>query len=223
MDPEKFIELQKQMRENNQEVADFLSDFGSWKEQVESKNAHLQNGKPTENKSLPAIRNSLFKKQKKKRGDKLTGSSKPESRRIRSSDYRAWDKFDVDKALEELDESDQRKEGEKNSESSETDEELENQRRLSLAKEARELGNLRFKEGNLQEAIEHYTTSARLTPEDPVPYTNRALAFLKSERYAAAESDCSAALALDSKCVKALFRYVLLVVIVILFYLNVNE
>ncbi|TPP58159.1 hypothetical protein FGIG_02097 [Fasciola gigantica] len=163
----------------------------------------------------------------KKRGDKLTGSRKPESRRIRSSDYRAWDRFDVDKALEELDESDQKKEGEKDSESSETDEELENQRRLSLAKEARELGNLRFKaslpfysavlhkqnvlidlglwikygalEGNLQEAIEHYTTSARLTPEDPVPYTNRALAFLKSERYAAAESDCSAALALDTR------------------------
>ncbi|VDP71448.1 unnamed protein product [Echinostoma caproni] len=205
MDPEKFVEIQKQMRENNQEVADFLSDLDSWKKQVECQNARLQSEK--ENTSLPAIRNSLFKKQKKKRhGDESVGSNKTVHQRIRGSDYRAWDKFDVDKALEEVDKPDQDKEVNEDGETSETDDEMEDRRRLSLAKEARELGNLRFKEGKFQDAIEQYTTSVRLTPEDPVPYTNRALAFLKLERYASAESDCSAALALDKKCVKALFR-----------------
>lgn len=70
---------------------------------------------------------------------------KRESQRIPSSDYRAWDKFDVDKALEELDNPAQNSTSKTEDESSETDEELENHRRLILAKEARELGNLRFK------------------------------------------------------------------------------
>lgn len=67
MNAEKFIELQEQMRENNEEVSDFLKDFGYWKQQVELKNAHLQKESSTGNQKLPAIRNSLFKKQKKVR------------------------------------------------------------------------------------------------------------------------------------------------------------
>ncbi|TGZ73520.1 hypothetical protein CRM22_001466 [Opisthorchis felineus] len=199
MDPEKFIELQKQMRENNEEVADFLKDFSSWKETVEAKDARLQN-KTVDTDNLPAVRNSLLRKQKKKR-KKVEPTPKTSASRIRGYDYRAWDKFDVDKALNEVDDIKAT-----DSESSLTDEELENSRRINLSKEARELGNLRFKEGNYVDAVEQYTTAVRLTPEDPVPLTNRAFAHLKLERYASAEADCSAALALDSKFIKALFR-----------------
>ncbi|CAL8086450.1 unnamed protein product [Calicophoron daubneyi] len=200
MDPEKFIQLQKQMRENNEEVADFLKDFGSWKKSVENKEAKLQ-GKSEASDDLPAIRNSLLQKKKKKH--KLNDPGAPKvSERIRGSDYRAWDQFDIDKALKDVDEkSDVEEEA-----SSETDEELENQRRLALSKESRELGNVRFKEGKFMESVEQYTTSIRLTPEDPVPYTNRAFAYLRLERYSSAEADCSAALALNPNCPKALFR-----------------
>ncbi|GAA36502.2 RNA polymerase II-associated protein 3, partial [Clonorchis sinensis] len=200
MDPEKFIELQKQMRENNEEVADFLKDFSSWKETVEAKDARLQN-KTVDTDSLPAVRNSLLRKQKKKR-KKVEPTPKTSASRIKGYDYRAWDKFDVDKALNEVEDDIKTTV----SESSSTDEELENSRRINLSKEARDLGNLRFKEGNYVDAVEQYTTAVRLTPEDPVPLTNRAFAHLKLERYASAEADCSAALALDSKCIKALFR-----------------
>ncbi|KAF8567471.1 hypothetical protein P879_09648, partial [Paragonimus westermani] len=199
MNPEKFIELQQQMQENNREVADFLNDFGSWKKTVDAKNARLQNSEQSDSK-LPAVRNSLLRKQRKK-SKKAPMASEKAGDRIKAYDYRAWDKFDVDKALEEVDSVPS-----KDSSASETDEELENQRRISLAREARELGNLRFKEGDFLSAVEHYTTAIRLTPEDSVPLTNRALVNLKLERYASAESDCSAALALDSKCIKALFR-----------------
>ncbi|KAF7256579.1 hypothetical protein EG68_06110 [Paragonimus skrjabini miyazakii] len=199
MNPEKFIELQQQMQENNREVADFLSDFGAWKNTVDAKNARLHNSEKSDS-NLPAVRNSLLRKQRKK-NEKAPLASKKAGDRIKAYDYRAWDKFDVDKALEEVDSVPN-----KESSASETDEELENQRRINLAKEARELGNLRFKEGDFLSAVEHYTTSVRLTPEDPVPLTNRALVNLKLEHYASAESDCSAALVLDSKCIKALFR-----------------
>ncbi|VDM03465.1 unnamed protein product [Schistocephalus solidus] len=61
-------------------------------------------------------------------------------------------------------------------------------------------------EGRFDDAIEHYTTALRLAPENPLLYTNRALALIKACRFASAESDCSTALALDPRHVKALYR-----------------
>lgn len=64
MDSNKFIELQRQMQENNFEVKNFLDEFSDWKNTVESKARKLgaNNNNETE---YPAIRNSLMKKQKK--------------------------------------------------------------------------------------------------------------------------------------------------------------
>ena len=45
---------------------------------------------------LPPVRNSLLKKKKKKVAkSKETADVDKEKKRIRGSDYRAWDKFDV--------------------------------------------------------------------------------------------------------------------------------
>ncbi|TNN12748.1 RNA polymerase II-associated protein isoform 1 [Schistosoma japonicum] len=205
MDPEKFLSLQMQMRENNMEVEGFLKDFDAWKQRVESKSQHLGNSSQPE---LPAVRNSLLKKHKKKAAkqainDKNTG-------RIKADDYRAWDKF-ANQALEDDDDNgfDPDKISVPQNDrdcSSETDEEQEDRRRIELSKEARELGNIRFKEGKLNEAIEHYTMAIRLAPEDSTSYTNRALTYIKTERYASAEADCTAALKLDRTSVKAFYR-----------------
>lgn len=46
----------------------------------------------------------------------------------------------------------------------------------------------------------------RLAPEDSIPYINRAFAYIKTERYASAEADCTAALRLDRTSVKAFYR-----------------
>lgn len=62
MDPEKFLNFQMQMRENNLEVENFLNDFEAWKETVGSKSKQLES---TCQPELPAIRNSLLKKHKK--------------------------------------------------------------------------------------------------------------------------------------------------------------
>ncbi|CAI2731076.1 unnamed protein product [Schistosoma spindalis] len=207
MDPEKFLNFQMQMRENNLEVENFLNDFEAWKQTVESKNKQLES---TYQPELPAIRNSLLKKHKKKAVKQNTNNKKVE--RIKSYDYRAWDKFSANQALDDDEHNDDR-DVDKNSTSpndqecsSETDEEQEDQRRIQLSKEARELGNVRFKEGKLNEAIEHYTMAIRLAPEDPIPYINRAFAYIKTERYASAEADCTAALRLDRTSVKAFYR-----------------
>lgn len=55
-------------------------------------------------------------------------------------------------------------------------------------------------------AIEHYTSGVQLDPSSAVLVSNRAMALLKMERYAAAEKDCTTALELDSAYTKAFFR-----------------
>ena len=61
--------------------------------------------------------------------------------RIKSYDYKSWDAFDVEKALEAIDKS----ESEKSPSESDTDEDLENERRIKLADVEKEQGNIRFK------------------------------------------------------------------------------
>lgn len=64
----------------------------------------------------------------------------------------------------------------------------------------------RWQEGKYEDAVEHYTAAIRLAPENPILYSNRALALWKLERFASAEVDCSTALNVDPKSVKALYR-----------------
>ncbi|BHF59014.1 RNA polymerase II-associated protein 3 [Sparganum proliferum] len=202
MDELKFLELRQQMEENNEDIKDFLRDMDSWKAEVERKKEKLATEASGAEINLPSIRNTLSKKKKKSKPKKTPPKSILKQPRIKSYDYRAWDKFDVDSALEEVD----KVEVEEPSADSETDDDWEDERRLKLAEVEKEQGNIRFKEGRFDDAIEHYTTALRLAPENPLLYTNRALALIKAGRFASAESDCSTALVLDPRHVKALYR-----------------
>ncbi|KAL5112418.1 RNA polymerase II-associated protein 3 [Taenia crassiceps] len=199
MDERRFIEMRKQIEENNQEVRDFLGNMDQWRMDVERKSAKLRSEAESQN-DLPQIRNVLHKKKKKRPNpNRLKVAS---SSRIKSDDYAAWDSFDVDKALEAID----KPEKEETSGESETDEEWENERRARLADIEKEQGNICFKESKYEEAVVHYTSAIRLAPENPLLYSNRALALCKLERFASAEADCSTALTINPKLVKALYR-----------------
>ena len=58
----------------------------------------------------------------------------------------------------------------------------------------------------MQSAITEYTLAIELDSSTPAFYTNRALAFFKLKRFAECEADCSAALAIDPKNIKAILR-----------------
>lgn len=60
--------------------------------------------------------------------------NKSANKKIHAYDYRAWDRFDVDSALAEVDKEQSKEEEE------ETDEEWEEERRTLLAKEEKEKG-----------------------------------------------------------------------------------
>lgn len=212
----KAVELQLQMRQNAEDLHSFMRELDSWEEDIMKKDQQLRaTGEQLgEEKKLPPIRNKDFKtklreKNKKKQasasngcgggnGDDATGENKQVSK-IKGYDYRSWDKFDVDKALEEMDKE------ESPTESNESDsEDISVDREKALAEKER--GNMFFKEGKYDDAVECYTRGMAADPHNPVLPTNRATAFFRLKKFAVAESDCNLAIALDNKYLKAFLR-----------------
>jgi tetratricopeptide (TPR) repeat protein len=150
-------------------------------------------------------------------------------------DFRAWEKYDVEKAMEEIDSNDQLSEQEKkdklaNARDSQKQREALRKKRLErdrenlssdflealdgMSKEEREFiatrerqkGNECFKAGELDEAIVNYTRSAALNPFNAPVHANRSLAFLRLKMFERAEDDCTHALEVDPKYTKAWSR-----------------
>ncbi|XP_019751906.1 RNA polymerase II-associated protein 3 isoform X1 [Hippocampus comes] len=201
--PNKSLELQMQMRQNAEDLQSFMKDLATWETDMKTKDEQLRRGEQGIPKpNLPPVRNKDYKaktrakkKMKMANGDckaEETDTKKPP--RIRSNDYQSWDKFDVAKALEEVD---------KEESPTESDSEEADQERAFAEKEK---GNAFFKEGKYDDAIECYSRGMAADPYNPVLPTNRATAFYRLKKYAVAESDCNLALALDGNYFKAYAR-----------------
>ncbi|NXC89562.1 RPAP3 protein, partial [Cercotrichas coryphoeus] len=203
--PSKALELQLQMKQNAEELQDFVRELESWEKDIKEVDSELrkQSGVPEEN--LPPIRNKAFKKKKKSKNkvpSKIT-SEENKKNKIKSYDYEAWGKLDVDKILEELDKEDSTHD----SVSPESDSEEDGIRvDAEKALAEKEKGNNYFKQGNFDEAIKCYTRGMHSDPYNPVLPTNRASAFYRMKKFSVAESDCNLALALDKNYIKAYVR-----------------
>ncbi|KFZ69502.1 Mitochondrial import receptor subunit TOM34, partial [Podiceps cristatus] len=73
------------------------------------------------------------------------------------------------------------------------------------ARTLKEEGNELVKKGNHKKAVEKYSESLKLKQECAT-YTNRALCYLTLKQYKEAVQDCTEALRLDPKNIKALYR-----------------
>ncbi|KAJ1425524.1 Tetratricopeptide-like helical domain superfamily [Sesbania bispinosa] len=69
----------------------------------------------------------------------------------------------------------------------------------------KDLGNEFFKQKKFKEAIDCYSRSIALSPT-AVAYANRAMAYIKLRRFQEAEDDCTEALNLDDRYIKAYSR-----------------
>ncbi|XP_041648806.1 sperm-associated antigen 1-like isoform X1 [Cheilinus undulatus] len=67
-------------------------------------------------------------------------------------------------------------------------------------------GNDFVKKGQYQEALGKYTECLKIKPEECAIYTNRALCYLKLEKFTEAKHDCNAALKLEPANKKAFYR-----------------
>ncbi|KAL8381837.1 hypothetical protein RB595_005879 [Gaeumannomyces hyphopodioides] len=74
------------------------------------------------------------------------------------------------------------------------------------AEEAREEGNNSFKASDWPGAVAAYSEMIKRAPEDPRGYSNRAAAFIKLLEFPSALNDCDAAIAKDSKFIRAYIR-----------------
>ncbi|KAL3977458.1 cell adhesion molecule-related/down-regulated by oncogenes [Sarotherodon galilaeus] len=208
----KAAELQLQMRQNVEELHSFVRELENWEADIKRKDEELRTGVVQEvQKKLPPVRNKDYRakkreKKKNKKEEEVTGDGDTKTEeakqasRIKSFDYQSWDKFDVEKVLEEMD-----KEEDCPAESNESDsEEAAVDPEKALAE--KEKGNKFFKDGKYDDAIECYTRGMAADPYNPVLPTNRATSFFRLKKYAVAESDCNLAIALDSKYFKAYAR-----------------
>ncbi|KAG9071162.1 RNA polymerase II-associated protein 3 [Linnemannia hyalina] len=157
----------------------------------------------------------------------------PPSEHIKSSGlsrktyYESWDKFDVDKALDDFERDDKRSSAKPSSISTNSTKTAPKpllakptgvtavdqvkpvttpSDSVAAANAEKEKGNELFKKGLYAKAIDHYSASMALDPSNSVLPINRAMALLKLERFAEAERDCTLGLKLDNKNVKALWR-----------------
>ncbi|XP_058628276.1 RNA polymerase II-associated protein 3 isoform X3 [Onychostoma macrolepis] len=198
MSGNKAVELQIQMRQNAEDLQNFMKELNNWEEEIKKKDQQLRTG----NKTLPPVRNKDYKKTKKSVKHQTNGDGpkeQKEAQRIKSYDYQAWDKFDVEKTLEAMDTE------ESPAHSNESDSEgLPVDRDLALTE--KEKGNELFRDGRYDSAIECYTRGMDADPYSPVLPTNRAACFFRLNKFAVAESDCNLAIALDGKYIKAYIR-----------------
>ncbi|KAM9805264.1 sperm-associated antigen 1-like isoform 3-T3 [Syngnathus typhle] len=70
----------------------------------------------------------------------------------------------------------------------------------------KQAGNEFVKRGQYQEALGKYSDCLKIKPEECTIYTNRALCYLKLERFSEAKQDCDAALQLEPSNKKAFYR-----------------
>ncbi|XP_059968479.1 RNA polymerase II-associated protein 3 [Mesoplodon densirostris] len=201
----KAIELQLQVKQNAEELQDFMRDLENWEKDIKQKDMELrrQNGVPEEN--LPPIRNGNLRKKKKGKVKESSKKTKDENtkNRIKSYDYEAWAKLDVDSILDELDKEESTHDSvSQESESEEDGIHVDSQKALAL----KEKGNKYFKQGKYDEAIECYTKGMGADPYNPVLPTNRASAYFRLKKFAVAESDCNLAIALNRSYTKAYAR-----------------
>ena len=152
MSAEKVMELQQQVRQNSDELQGFLRDIGSWTKQMELKDEQLKNKKASReiNKQASEPLRSVDELKRKSVGfsepptadlekkSKVEISDKP---KLKSYDYDAWAKFDVDRAIEEIDKED---DGKNNGDQSTTTE-LTLEMKLQKAIVEKEKGNEHYK------------------------------------------------------------------------------
>ena len=133
-------------------------------------------------------------------------SKAPSSNRIKSSDYQAWDRFDVDKEVEliDLEERPSAPAIITKSKKLEIDSRLTAAQRQFFALNEKNKGNDCLRVEEFEDALHHYSKSIEL---DPVlaTYNNRALVHLKLNNYDRCIDDCSKSLAIETNF-KALLR-----------------
>lgn len=150
--------------------------------------------------NLPVRKKQLINIDEKPKPPKASPSSEKttkseKTKRISGYDFRSWDKFDVDKACQDIDKS-----------SSSSDENMKSQESRENSIKFKESGNRFFQQKKYIQAIEMYSKSLENDPENWAALNNRALCHMKLDDFSLGVDDTSRIIANDKNNVKALLR-----------------
>ena len=205
------------------EVASEEAELASWESSMQSTSAELlQTSKKLSTRTMPPVRGQ---KCNKKTISESKAKKVSKAEKISAYNWRAWEKYDVDAALQEIDHEEhltkeaakaavektearakqRRKELESLPASVNLSEMSSIERKVCATKE-KQKGNECFKAGETEEALLYYTRSLAYDDSCAVIYSNRALGHLKLKNFQSAEEDCTRAINLDPTFTKAWIR-----------------
>ncbi|XP_039256082.2 sperm-associated antigen 1-like [Styela clava] len=152
---------------------------------------------------LPPVRGTHVLKGNQKKKVEAGDGKKENPDRIKSYDYKAWDKYDVDKECEKVDE--QVNDNEKNvpERNIEIPKDIDVSGLTPLEKKIKatrekDKGNEAFKSGDYEEALSYYCRSICLQPI-AASFNNRALVYLRLEQWKEAKEDCNTVLSIEGE------------------------
>ncbi|KAJ3654455.1 hypothetical protein Zmor_013643 [Zophobas morio] len=197
------ISKERLTREEKNELTNDLTQWISTVSKDDDELVYFKNRKP--GGSLPEVRKTKHKTCEEK---------KDTPKRISSTDYSKWDKYDPDTEILKMDleeeklkkmgrESDKKKSPVKKTvQFKEFTTEVEALREANYEKDA---GNEFYKAGDFKEALKHYTNSINIK-HTVAGFNNRALVNIKLKRFKSAVDDCHSALAIEPDNFKAFLR-----------------
>ncbi|XP_070160241.1 RNA polymerase II-associated protein 3 [Polyergus mexicanus] len=205
---------------NADERREIDDDISNWTCEMQSREKDLNKGKTVlvnDPSAQPDIREIKIDIAKTRSNEKKRDKPK----RISSCDYAAWDKYDIDTEINRIDLQDEQRQIEMKR-IQERQKELNKMNKMAhkatidklsltgteinvMAEQEREKGNEAFRAADYEEALRHYNASIEIE-SNLNAYNNRAMTFIKLQRYEKALNDCNTVLTMDYKNVKALLR-----------------
>ncbi|XP_061395857.1 RNA polymerase II-associated protein 3-like, partial [Musca vetustissima] len=192
----KSFDITNQVRQNAEEIKNAMNDLYSWEKEIKDKEKKLQNTPAASNdigdnkilNTMPLPRSHITEQvsnkdstsQQQQPLNDLSGGGNKGKQQPQQSLESPTEK--VDTALDPM------------------------AMKHKEANEIKDRGNSFVKLGQYDMAIEEYNKAIELYPDDAIYYSNRALCYLKMERYDECIDDCDRATEIDNLAVKAYYR-----------------
>ncbi|KAI9090023.1 hypothetical protein DFS34DRAFT_597821 [Phlyctochytrium arcticum] len=194
-----------QIRKNAEELKSYLADLSSWETEIKQKDKIVK-GQKVFQTNVPPIRGQNAPVDVGRGGAGMVGTPNQKVPttvpKLKAYDYTAWDKFDVNEALNQIDQKPSPPTPPPTTTKIIPKEEPQVERALI----EKEKGNEWFKRGDYKRAVQCYTKAISADSSSAVYYINRAMAHLKLTKFEEAEEDCTRGLDFEPKNVKALWR-----------------
>ncbi|CEG46422.1 FOG: TPR repeat [Plasmopara halstedii] len=222
----KIISMRSRLSAN--EVTTEVDELASWAAAMDLRNEALIRQAPLKREHPPvrgqkALQSELVRDQAEKINHKR--AEEKSLKAISAYDFRSWEKYDADKALEDIDAETDRARQQARQQQAEQDmrlvarkqelqslsksvelDKLEPETRKLYAGYEKQKGNDCFKANEVETALLHYTRSIAYDDTDAIIYANRALVHLRLKNFAAAEDDATRAILLNPAYLKGWSR-----------------